>query len=260
MYAWNFAPSLVLGLLAQVSIYLAITIGPLQRFFPGAEPVPQHQIQLFLIGWLCLFVALVSPIETLSGSLLSMHMVQHLLITLAAPPLMLLGTPKWLFRPILRIPGALELGRFVTGSVPAFLIYNFVFSLWHVPRYYELTLSNEYVHILEHAMFFLSAGLTWWPICGPMDEIPPAPTGVKVVYLFLQTLPATILGAILTFAGQPLYPHYVRAQRLWGMSALNDQALAGLIMWVPGSLVFFGVLTAIFIRWLNREEQDPRLA
>jgi putative membrane protein len=259
MYTWNLQPPLVLGLLAQFGLYLAIT-GPLRRYFPDSTPVSKTQIQLFGIGWLSLFLALVSPIEVLSGYLLTMHMVQHLLITLVAAPLLLLGTPRWLFRPLLKIPGALEIGRLITGPVFAFLIYNFTFSLWHVPRFYDLALTNESIHILEHVMFLVTAALTWWPICSPMDELPAQPAGVQVLYLFLQTLPATILRALLTFADQPLYSYYTRAQRLWGLSALNDQAIAGLIMWIPGSLVFFGVLTAIFINWLSREDRDPRLA
>jgi cytochrome c oxidase assembly factor CtaG len=128
-----------------------------------------------------------------------------------------------------------------------------------VPKYYELTLNNQLIHILEHASFFAAAALTWWPICSPLDELPAQPPGIQVIYLFFQTFPATILGAILTFAENPIYPHYARAQRLWGLSAVSDQQLAGLLMWIPGSLVFFGVLTAIFIRWLSREDPDPRL-
>lgn len=259
MYEWNLEPQLVLGLIGQISVYLLLT-GPLRHYFPDSAPVPRGQIQLFAIGWLALVIGLLSPIDTLSSYLLTMHMAQHLLLTLVAPPLMLLGTPRWLFRPLLRLPGALPIGQMLTGPVPAFLIYNFTFSLWHAPRFYDLAVINEYVHILEHAMFFLTAALTWWPLCGPLDELPPQPAGVKVIYCFLQTFPPTILGAILTFASQPIYTTYARAPRLWGLSALTDQQLAGLIMWIPGSLVFFGVLTVVFIRWLNRDEYGGSLA
>ncbi|MDZ4721316.1 MAG: cytochrome c oxidase assembly protein [Roseiflexaceae bacterium] len=259
MYAWNWEPGLVLGLIAQISIYLAC-VGPLRRFFPNSAAVSKNQIQLFAMGWLCLFAALVSPIDILSDSLLSMHMIQHLLITLIAPPLLLLGTPRWLFRPLLRIPGATLIGRLMTSVVPAFIIYNMTFSLWHVPRYYELTLNNQIFHILEHVMFIGTATLAWWPICSPLDEVPSAPVGLQIFYLFFQSFPPTILGAILTFAELPLYPHYTRVARLWGMTPLVDQQLAGLIMWIPGSLIFFGVLSAVFIRWMNRDDIDPRLA
>lgn len=257
MYTWNWEPGLLIGLFLQASAYLAC-VGPLRSWFPGSAAVPKSQIQIFLLGWLTLFVALVSPIDTLGGYLLTMHMVQHLLLTLIAPPLMLLGTPRWLFRPLLRIPGVLAIGRFITAPIAAFIIYNYTFSLWHVPRFYELTLNDQLYHIAEHAMFFGTAVLAWWSICSPLDEIPQLHPGGKVLYLFLQSLPPTILGAILTFAEEPLYPSYVRAPRVWGFTPMLDQELAGLLMWIPGSLVFFGVLTVIFIRWLNRDEYgDP---
>jgi putative membrane protein len=259
MYAWNWDLELVVGLIAQISLYLAC-VGPLRHLFPGSTVVPKTQIQLFAMGWICLFAALVSPIDQLSDYLLSIHMVQHLLLTLIAPPLLLLGTPRWLFRPLLRIPAAAQIGKVITSVVPAFIIYNMVFSLWHVPRYYELTLNNLSFHILEHGMFFVTAALAWWPICSPLDEVPAAPVGLQIFYLFFQSFPPTILGAILTFAETPLYPHYTRVARLWGMTPLVDQQLAGLIMWIPGSLIFFGVLSVVFVRWMNRDEIDPRLA
>jgi putative membrane protein len=258
MYEWNLQPQLVIGLAGQIGLYLAL-IGPLRRYFPGAAPVEQHQIQLFVLGWLALVAALLSPIDRLAGALLTMHMVQHILLTLVAAPLLLLGTPRWMLRPILKIPGALPIGEFVTGLVPAFIAFNVVFSLWHVPRYYEAALAVELIHSVEHISIFVLAGLLWWPICSPLDELPAPPPILQVVYLFLQSLPPTILGAILTFAEKPLYGHYERAQRLWGLSALTDQQLAGLLMWIPGSLLFFAILTVIFIRWLEQEGTDPRL-
>jgi putative membrane protein len=258
MYVWNFDLDLVLGLIAIIGLYTAC-VGPLRGFFPGASEVPSSQKQLFAIGWTCIVAALISPIDSLSDYSLSVHMVQHLLMTLIGPPLLLLGLPRWILRPFLRIPGALPIGRLLTSVVPAFLIYNVTFSLWHVPKYYELTLNNLSFHIAEHMMFLVTALLTWWPVCGPLDEIPPAPAGVQVLYLFMQSFPPTILGAILTFADKPLYPHYTKVPMLWGLDVMNDQQLAGLIMWIPGSLIFFGVLTVVFIRWLNRDELDPRI-
>lgn len=258
MYAWNLDSGLllVLGLLAGG--YWAAT-GPLQSRFGSSAPVTSWQRQVFGLGWLALFVALVSPIESLSGYSLTMHMIQHLLLTLVAAPLLLKGTPGWLLRPVVRIPGVLELGRFLTGPVTAFIVYNAIFSLWHVPRFYELTLNSEPVHILEHGMFFLSAVLAWWPICSPLDELPPVSPGVAVIFLFLQSIPATVLGAILTFASEPLYRSYMRGPFLWGMTPLTDQQLAGLLMWVPASLVFLGVLAVIFIRWLDRDDYDTSI-
>lgn len=257
MYDWNLQPQLVVGLLGQISVYAALT-GPLRRYFPGSAPVEATQRWLFVLGWLALVVALISPIDTLAAYLLTMHMLQHILLTLVGPPLLLLGTPRWLFRPLLRIPGVLPIGQFLTGVVPCFLIFNTVFSLWHVPRFYEAALLNEPIHILEHASIFLTAGLLWWPVCSPLDELPTPQPLLQVVYLFVQTFPPTILGAILTFADQPIYRYYERTQSLWGLTPIGDQALAGLIMWIPGSLLFFGILSVVFIRMLNRDGPDTR--
>ncbi len=257
MYDWNLQPQLVVGLLGQISIYAALT-GPLRRYFPGSAPVEATQRWLFVLGWLALVVALISPIDTLAAYLLTMHMLQHILLTLVGPPLLLLGTPRWLFRPLLRIPGVLPIGQFLTGVVPCFLIFNAVFSLWHVPRFYEAALLNEPIHILEHASIFLTAGLLWWPVCSPLDELPTPQPLLQVVYLFVQTFPPTILGAVLTFADQPIYRYYERTQSLWGLTPLSDQALAGLIMWIPGSLLFFSILTVIFIRMLDHNGPDIR--
>jgi putative membrane protein len=186
-----------------------------------------------------------------------MHMVQHILVTLIAPPLLLLGTPSWLLQPIARVPLAVRAGRYITGPIFAFLLFNIVFTAWHVPANYNLALTDLHVHILEHAMFFAAAVIAWWPVFSPIDEIPRAHPLAQTAFLFFQALPSTILGAIIAFAPEPLYPHYTTAPRLWGMTVMDDQQLAGLIMWVPASLIYFGVLTIVFLRWLNRDDRDP---
>lgn len=256
MFAWNFDPAILIGLALQAGAYLAC-VGPLRTRFPGAEPVPPVRIQTFLLGVLVLFIALCSPIETLGDRyLLSAHMVQHMLMTLIAPPLLLLGTPRWLFRPLLRLPLALPLGRLITSPLAAFVSFNLVFALWHVPSYYEATLRSTPIHILEHALFFATATLTWWPIFSPMDELPRMADPAQCLYLFLASIPPTILGALITFAGV-LYPTYARAPRVWGLSPETDQQIAGLLMWIPGSLIFLLVLTIVFFRWFNNEEHIP---
>ena len=169
MYTWNWEPSLLIGLALQAGVYLAC-VGPLRHLFPGSEPVSPGRIQTFLLGNLVLFVALVSPLDTLGDVyLLSAHMIQHLLITLIAPPLLLAGTPRWLFRPLLRLPYALQVGRVITHPVFAFLVYNIVFTGWHLPVLYEATLHSLPIHILEHIMFIVTATLTWWPIFSPLE-------------------------------------------------------------------------------------------
>ncbi len=256
MYAWNLEPTLLIGLIGQVAAYL-VCIGPLRRLFPGSAAVPAAQIQIFLLGSLTMFAALVSPLDTLAGYLFSAHMVQHLLLALVAPPLLLAGTPRWLFRPLLQLPFALPIGRFLTNPLVTLLVFNIVFIGWHVPAFYDLALRSQPVHIAEHLSIFATATLTWWPIFSPMDELPRAHPLLQTAYLFFQSLPSTILGALIAFADHPLYPYYTGVPRIWGVSLLDDQQIAGLIMWIPGSMVFFGVMAVVFIRWLNRGDQTP---
>ena len=256
MYTWNWEPSILIGLALQAGAYLAC-VGPLRGRFAGSSPVPQSQIQTFLLGVLVLFIALVSPLDTLGDRyLLTAHMVQHLSLTLVAPPLLLLGTPRWLLRPLLIPRFALPIGRALTSPLVAFLLFNATFAIWHFPALYEPTLHNQPLHILEHVMFFATATLTWWPIFSPLDELPRLPEPAQCLYLFLESLPPTILGAVITFAGSALYPTYAAAPRVWGLSPLADQQLGGLIMWIPGGLVFFAVMSVVFISWLNRDERE----
>lgn len=256
MFRWNLEPTLIMGLIGQVAAYLAC-VGPLRSWFPGARAVPLGQQIMFVLGSLTMFAALVSPLDTLGeGYLLSAHMLQHMLITLVAPPLMLKGTPIWLLRPLLRLPLALPIGRLVTHPIVTFGLFNLVFLGWHVPDFYELALRNQFVHILEHMLFFGTATLTWWPIFSPLEELPPHSPGMQILYLFLQSIPATILGAVITFSEDVIYPTYANAPRVWDLTPLDDQRFAGLLMWIPGSLVYFAVLTVIFFRWFNANEGD----
>ena len=252
-YAWQWEHLFVPALIAAA--YLAC-VGPLRGRFAGSAPASRVRVQLFLLGVVILFAATVSPLDRLSSYLLSMHMVQHLLMTLIVPPLLLVGAPGWLLRPLLRPPLGRLVGRALTQPVVAFLLFNAVFSVWHVPALYDLALRNDTVHILEHILFLGTAMLAWWPIFSPLEELPRLPEPVQLLYLFFQSLPPTILGAVITFAPEPLYPSYIAAPRLWGLSVLLDQEIGGLIMWIPGALVYFVVLTGVFFRWLNRDEHE----
>lgn len=260
-YDWQWEHVWVPGLL--LGLYL-LAAGPLRSRFPDAQPVPPLRFQVYMVAILLLFIAAVSPVETLSGYLLSAHMVQHLILTMLVAPLLLIGTPGWMLRPLLRLPLALPIARLLVQPVAAFVIFNAIFSAWHVPELYDWAVRVPAVHLLEHAMFLITALITWWPVFSPLDELPRMADPPLLLYLFFESLPPTILGALITFAGQPLYSEYVAAPRMWGMSVALDQQLGGLIMWLPGALVYFVVLTVVFFRWLNRDEfeqsQDVRQA
>jgi putative membrane protein len=252
-YAWQWEHALVPAVLATIYLLFA---GPLRQRIDATAEFPRARMQVFMVGVLVLFASVATPLDTLSGYLLTAHMIQHLLMTLIVPPLLLLGTPAWMLRPLLALPLVRPIMRVLTHPVTAFLLFNLVFSAWHAPVLYNLALQDDTVHILEHVLFLATATLTWWPVFSPNAELPRLSEPAQLLYLFFESLPPTILGALITFAGTPLYPEYVSAPRLWGLSVMLDQQIAGLIMWIPGALVYFTVLTVVFFRWLNRDEYE----
>ena len=257
--AWHGHPSVIAGLLALTGLYL-LGVGPLRRRYGWAETVETGQVTSFLLGVLILFLALLSPLHELGDNFLfSAHMVQHLAITLVVPPLLLLGTPGWLLRPLVRPPTVFRTVHFLTRPVAAFVVFNAIFVLWHVPGLYDAALRERGVHILEHLMFLGGGIVLWWPILSRLPEIPRPTFLIQMLYLFVQPTVPSILGAIITFSDRILYTWYADAPRLWGISAHSDQQIGGVIMWVPGGLAFLIALVIIFLIWANREEaKEPK--
>ncbi|MDE3089278.1 MAG: cytochrome c oxidase assembly protein [Chloroflexota bacterium] len=255
---WNWEPSILLGLALLVGAYLG-AIGPWRARFQSSEKTERAQITFFLLGAFTLFIALVSPLDEWSDHyLFSAHMVQHILLTLIAPPLLLIGTPGWMLRPLLRFPAVARVARTLTLPVVAFALFNLDFAIWHLPAFYEATLENNTLHIVEHLLFMATGVLNWWPLLGSLKELPRLPAPAQILYLFLEAVPATILGAVFVFAPSPLYPTYVNAPRVFGISAADDQILSGLIMAMPGAMIYLGALSVVFFVWLDREEHAER--
>lgn len=215
----------------------------------------------FFCGIFVVAFATLSPLHVLGEVyLLSAHMVQHLLMTMVAPPLLLLGIPGWMLRPLLRLPVVRQAARTLLAPVAAFFWFNLLFAAWHIPVLYELALHSVPVHAIEHALFLGMALVTWWPVFSPVpDVMPRLPYGAQVLYLFFESLPPTAIGAIISLSSGPLYPTYWAAPRLFGLDPLSDQQLAGLTMWIPGALGYFVVLSVVFFLWLERRgpADDP---
>jgi putative membrane protein len=252
--AWNFEPSVLLGIAILYGGYLVAT-GPLRTRFPSNQAITSGQLAAYTGGIITLVIALLSPLDLLSDKYwFNAHMVQHILLTLIAPPLLLLGTPAWLMESLLK-PGSIRaLARKLTNPYFAFLSFNIVFALWHIPTLYDRALEFEPLHIFEHLTFIATATLTWMPVLSPTPLLPRLSQPVQVLYMFLQSLLPTGLGAVITFAEQPLYTFYVNAPRGAGLSVLEDQVWAGLIMWIGGAFIFLFALTLIFFKWFSREE------
>ncbi len=257
--AWHWHPSVIAGL-ALMSILYAAGVGPLRHRFAWAEGVGRWRIGGFVAGVVVLWVALLSPLHELGDQyLLSAHMVQHLLLTLVAPPLLLLASPGWLLRPALRSRSVLRAVRWITLPVVAFIVFNAVLVFWHVPFFYDLTLEERSVHITEHLMFVATAMVMWWPVLSPLPELPRASYLVQMAYLFLLPTLPSILGAVITFADDVIYSWYATAPRVWGISPHTDQQLGGIIMWIPGGLVFLCTLIVVFLIWATEDERQSRL-
>ena len=254
---WNWEPSIVIGTVLIVGLYL-YAVGPLRKKYHLAEHVKKAQVFSFLLGMFIMFLALVSPLDELGDSyLFSAHMVQHLCITIIGPPLLLIGIPGWLVDPLLRKPLIFPIARVLTFPALAFFLYNFDFWLWHAPPLYNATLENQNIHILEHLTFIVFGVIYWWPVFSPSALLPRLSIGGQVLYLFLSGMPTVALGAGLTFL-PPLYAPYLAVPRIWGLSPAADQQLGGLIMWVPGNIVYIVIVSILFIRWMQGQEVKQR--
>lgn len=252
---WTFEPSILLGLILLCGVYL-YGVGPLRRRYGWASEIDQRQIALFLSGAFVIFIALASPLDEIGDRyLFSAHMTQHLLLTLVMPPLLLMGTPGWLIKPLLEWRFIDSIARFVTKPIPAYLLFNVVFTAYHVPSLYDLSLQNNAFHIFVHLVLMATAIIAWLPIFSPLEELPRLPYPAQILYLFFSAIPPTILGALITFSESVLYPTYLIAPRVFDVSALDDQIGAGLIMWIPGASVYLFVLTVVFFKWFGGDDE-----
>lgn len=251
--------SVVAGLVGLELVYV-LCVGVYRDRIATARPVPLAKRIAFSSGVLVMLLALATPLDTIGDTyLFTAHMIQHLLLTLVAAPLLLAGTPGWLFRLVLDATRLTGFVRWARHPLVAYFGFNIVFALAHVPALYELTLSNEPLHALEHLVFLGTAMLMWMPVLSPVPEIsPPYPPLAQVLYLFLQTVPASLLGALLAATGSAYYATYVQAPRIVALSPLEDQQLGGLLMWVGGGLFFLLATGVVFFAWASREEAANR--
>ena len=228
--------------------------GP-QHTSPGERPATRGQVASFLLGVATLWVAADWPVHELAEErLLSVHMVQHLLMSLVAPALLLAGTPGWLLRSLLRPRWLLAVVRQLARPVPALLIFNAWIATSHWPALVELSLRSEAVHFGVHAVLVGTALLMWMPVLSPIVEIPRLRYPGQMLYLFAQSIVPTVPASFLTFADSPLYPFYGLAGRLFGIDAVTDQRIAGLIMKLLGGLILWGFIAVLFFRWHRDEE------
>jgi putative membrane protein len=167
-----------------------------------------------------------------------------------------MGTPGWMLRPALRSRVVERTARWLTHPFHTFAIFNVVLAAWHLPPLYNLAMAHHNVHIVQHLMFLVTAVLMWWPILSPLPELPRLAYPLQMLYLFLMSIPMSITAVYVAYADSVLYPAYATAPRIWGISPLQDQQIGGLIMWIPGGLFFFAVISVIFFRWQQRQGDE----
>lgn len=268
-YSWPSEPLLVLAIFSAVAVYV-IGRARLHAEAP-AYPLPIWRAACYGAGVFAFALALLSPIAAYSERLFSMHMVQHLLLLLVAPPLILLGMP---FLPALwalpkssrkTVGGWLQPGkplaylrRWLALPIVALACYVVTVAMWHIPVFYDAAQGRTFTHDLEHLMFYSTALLYWWPIVSLGTAHTRLTPGWALPYLVPPFLEGLLIGALLAFSSEPLYSTYAELdhQPVWGLNWLDDQELGGLIMWVPGGMFFLIPLLGILSQLLHDNEQD----
>jgi cytochrome c oxidase assembly factor CtaG/cytochrome c2 len=256
-WTWTLAPGIVVPLLIVGALYVLGVRGLERR---GLQRLTRGSRQLcFAIGWLVMVLALVSPLHTMSDQLFTAHMVQHELLMAVAAPLLVAADPFVALLVALPTFGRRALARALSGprarrawnavSRPsvAFAIHAVAIWVWHVPGLFQQTLTSGVVHGAQHVSFVVTAALFWWSLTDG-SRVPAR--GAAILYLFATTLHTGALGALLAFSRTVWYPAYANAATAWGLTPLEDQQLAGLIMWIPGSVPYLIAALLLFRSWL----------
>jgi putative membrane protein len=264
--SWTIEPFLVLGLLLLGCAYLFGARALWQRAGYG-RGIPYWRAAAFLGGLTAIAVALLSPLEAMSASLFSAHMTQHLILILAAAPLLVLGAPitplLWVLPPDLRQRvarfwkrnrGTRVFSRLFSSALAVLVAHAFVIWLWHLPALYDTAIEHRWLHSLEHASFLFTGVLFWWvilPVAGRRVLSP----GLGVLYVFLAAMQSSVLGVLMLLSRSVWYEAHQPYVAYWDMTPLEDQQLAGVIMWVPAGTIY--AITALWLlaSWLNRLER-----
>jgi putative copper resistance protein D len=267
LLGWTFEPLPTLGIVVALA-WWRWAVGRVNAAHPS-NPVPRRRSVAFVGGMAALAVALLSGIDRYDTSLFSVHMVQHVLLTLVAAPLIAMAAPitsllrvasratrrRWIL-PMLHA----RLTRILAFPVVAWLIFAAVLWVSHFSPIFDAALEDPLVHDLEHAAYLASALLFWWPAVA-LDPAPwRMPHPVRALYVFLQMSQNTFLAVVLVNAQTVLYPHYATMARAWGPTPLVDQQMAAAFMWVVGDLIFLAAIMAVLVGWSRAEGRDAARA
>jgi putative membrane protein len=267
LLGWSFEPLVLLPLLA-IGVGWWRLLGAVDRAHPE-HPVAPLRRWSFLAGLAVIAIALQSGLERYDTTLFSVHMVQHLLLTLVAPPLLALAAPV---TQVLRASSAetrtrrllpilhSRFVRVVGHPLVAWLAFTAVLWATHFSPLFDAALENAFLHDVEHVLYLGAGLLFWWPVLG----LDPAPHRMshpaRLLYLFLQMPQNSFLAMAILFAGSPLYPHYVSLNAPYGIDVLADQRLAAGIMWFVGDVFFLVAVLAVMAGWMRSEERGSAAA
>ena len=246
---------LLIAFLISSYIYVVRVLGP--RAVPVGEPiVTRRQLTCFIAGIMIMFLSTDWPMHDIAEEYLySVHMFQHMALTYFMPPLVVLATPEWFVRTLVGNGRAYRALRFFTFPVRAGLLFNLGIVISHIPGVVNASVSNGPLHYFVHVLLVLTSILMWMPVCGPLKELQMAPMP-KMIYLFLNSVVATIPAGWLTFAEGVVYKHYNIPTRVWGVSVSNDQQIAGAIMKLGGSIFLWTIIVAMFVKHFVKTFRD----
>ena len=265
--AWPAEPVLLISLAAVASLYW-LGWSRLNRV-AGGGAVSTPRAVAFSAGCIAVAIALLSPVAVYSERLFFMHMIQHLLLLLIAPPLLLLGKP--LVPMLWGLPGSwrrslgqvlgpgrilARIGHILTMPLFAAAAFIITIAVWHIPVFYDAAQGRSLTHDLEHLMFFGTALLYWWPVIHPAGGRRRLSYALALPYLLPPFLESMLIGVLLTFADRPLYRTYAEMAMPWGFNVVTDQQLGGLIMWIPGGMLFLIPLVGLLGALLRDEERS----
>jgi putative membrane protein len=249
-----FAPLELVPMLIAAALYArrATTLAARGR------PIPLWRQICFAAGLLCILSALVSPLSDLADELVIAHMIEHLLIGDIASLLIVLGLTGPLLQPILAIRFFDRL-RVLCNPLVAMPLWAIAMFVWHAPPLYDAAYGGSAIHFLEHTTFIVFGVLLWMPVFGPLPNPPWFTAGWKVVYVIVMRLIATVLGNILMWDGQVLYPIYAKGEAAHHITPLTDQSIAGVVMMVEGLFLGLGVLAWFFFQAATEGIEKQRL-
>ncbi len=258
-FSWHLHPDVVLlSIFLLVGYFYAIT--QLRDVVSDAGRVKRSQIILYCSGVAMLYLVAGTPVHDISEQyLLTAHMFQHTVFIMISAPLILAGIPAWMWQALLRQPGMLGIGKVLTHPVVAFGIFNGLQVVTHLPEVMNFTLNTHWFHLFVHIGLVSSAMLMWWPVLSTVPELPRLSPPLRMAYLFVQSLIPTVVAAFVTFAEGAVYNFYAAAPRMWGLSPVEDQQVAGGVMKLMGSVILWGFITVIFFQWFYKEERESAM-